>query len=81
MMLLTGCLDGRLAGLQCVSGVVILVLICVGQGLVRGCRCITDIALHSTVAPRSSSSSHVTAECYPVSDVYCSPRSVHNNSF
>lgn len=51
VMLLTGCLDGRLAGLQCVSGVVILVLICVGQGLVWGCRCITDIALHSTVAP------------------------------
>lgn len=53
--LLTECVDGRpasrLAGLQCVSGVVILVLICVGQGLVRCRHCIRHITLHSTVVP------------------------------
>lgn len=45
---------GRLAGLQRVSGVVILLLICVGQGLVRRCHCISHIALHGTVVPWSS---------------------------
>lgn len=58
VMLLTECVDGRpasrLAGLQCVSGVVILVLICVGQGLVRCRHCIRHITLHSTVVPWSS---------------------------
>ena len=55
-----------LAGLQCVSGVVILVLICVGHGLA--------LLLHQSYCIMQSHdplwSSHVHAGCNPVSDVY-----------